>query len=114
MDDNLEAVKAADIVVLAVKPQQMGEVLAGFKSVMSDRKLVISIAAGVTTARIERELGEGTRVMRVMPNTPALVGAGAAAWRKGRTRPMTIWRRRNRFSARSAFACAWRRSLSMR
>ena len=83
IDDNLPAVKAADIVVLAVKPQQVGEVLAGFKSAMSNRKLVISIAAGVTTARIERELGEGTRVMRVMPNTPALVGAGAAAVAKG-------------------------------
>jgi pyrroline-5-carboxylate reductase len=83
IDDNVEAVKAADIVVLAVKPQQVGEVLAGFKSAMSSEKLVISIAAGVTAARIERELGEGTRVMRVMPNTPALVGAGAAGVAKG-------------------------------
>ena len=83
MDDNLQAVTAADIVVLAVKPQQVGEVLAGFKPAMSNKKLVISIAAGVTTARIERELGEGTHVMRVMPNTPALVGAGAAAVAKG-------------------------------
>jgi len=83
IDDNLQAVKAADIVVLAVKPQQVGEVLAGFKSAMSNRKLVISIAAGVTTARIERELGPGTRVVRVMPNTPALVGAGAAAVARG-------------------------------
>jgi pyrroline-5-carboxylate reductase len=82
-DDNLRAVKAADIIVLAVKPQQVGEVLAGFKSAMTKRKLVISIAAGVTSARIERELGEGTRVMRVMPNTPALVGAGAAGIAKG-------------------------------
>lgn len=83
MGDNVQAVKAADVVVLAVKPQQMGEVLAGFQSVMSKRKLVISIAAGVTTARIERDLGKGTRVIRVMPNTPALVGAGAAAVAKG-------------------------------
>jgi pyrroline-5-carboxylate reductase len=83
IDDNLSAVKAADIVVLAVKPQHVSEVLAGFKPAMSNRKLVISIAAGVTTARIERELGEGTRVMRVMPNTPALVGAGAAGVAKG-------------------------------
>jgi pyrroline-5-carboxylate reductase len=83
IDDNLQAVRAADIMVLAVKPQQVGEVLAGFKSAMSNGKLLISIAAGVTTARIERELGEGTRVIRVMPNTPALVGAGAAAMAKG-------------------------------
>lgn len=83
IDDNPQAVKAADIVVLAVKPQQVGDVLAGLKSAMSNRKLVISIVAGVTTGRIERELGKGTRVIRVMPNTPALVGAGAAAIAKG-------------------------------
>ena len=81
--DNAMAVKAADIVLLAVKPQQMNEVLAGFKSVSAGSQLVISIAAGVTTARIERELGGKTRVVRVMPNTPALVGAGAAALAKG-------------------------------
>lgn len=83
IEDNVQAVTSADVVVLAVKPQQVGEVLAGFKSAMTNRKLVISIAAGVTTARIERELGKGTRVMRVMPNTPALVGAGAAGVAKG-------------------------------
>jgi pyrroline-5-carboxylate reductase len=83
VDDIVEAVKAADIVLLAVKPQQMSEALAGIKSVMSGSKLVVSIAAGVTTARIERELGGKVRVVRVMPNTPALVGAGAAALAKG-------------------------------
>ena len=81
--DNLQAAQAADIIVLAVKPQQVGDVLAGIKSGASNRKLVISIAAGVTTARIERELGKGTRVVRAMPNTPALVGAGAAAIANG-------------------------------
>jgi len=83
INDNAEAVKAADIVLVAVKPQQMSEVLAGIKSAMSDSKLVVSIAAGVTTARVERELGGRVRVVRVMPNTPALVGAGAAALAKG-------------------------------
>ncbi|HUJ70726.1 MAG TPA: pyrroline-5-carboxylate reductase [Verrucomicrobiae bacterium] len=83
LEDNTAAVEAADIVVLAVKPQQMGEVLADFKPAMSESKLVVSIAAGVTTARIERELGGRTRVVRAMPNTPALVGAGAAALAKG-------------------------------
>lgn len=83
LNDNAEAVKAADIVLLAVKPQQMGEVLAGCKPAMSASKLVVSIAAGVTTGRIERALGGKTRVVRVMPNTPAIVGAGAAALAKG-------------------------------
>lgn len=81
--DNLEAVKEADIVVLAVKPQHVDDVLLGFKWAMTDGKLLISIAAGVTTARIERYLGERMRVMRVMPNTPALVGMGAAGVAKG-------------------------------
>lgn len=71
----------ADIFLLAVKPQQMGEALAGLRA--SPGALFISIAAGVTTDRIERELGGKPRVIRVMPNTPALVGAGAAALCRG-------------------------------
>jgi pyrroline-5-carboxylate reductase len=82
-DDNEKAVAEADIVLLAVKPQQMSAVLAPLKSASAAGKLFISIAAGVTTARIESELGGKARVVRVMPNTPALVGAGAAALAKG-------------------------------
>ncbi len=74
----------ADILILAVKPQQMSDALSHLPSAISDRQLLISIAAGITTARIERELGGQPRVVRVMPNTPALVGAGAAALCKGR------------------------------
>jgi pyrroline-5-carboxylate reductase len=83
--DNGEAARAADIVVLAVKPQQMSEVLAGLRQHLTNSKLVVSIAAGVTTSRIERDLGSGMRVVRVMPNTPALIGAGAAALAKGQS-----------------------------
>ena len=82
-DDNVKAVADADIILLAVKPQQMSVVLAPLKSAATFPKLFISIAAGVTTARIESELGGKARVVRVMPNTPALVGAGAAALAKG-------------------------------
>lgn len=81
--DNAVAVKEADIVVLAVKPQQMSEVLAGFRASMSPDKLVISIAAGIPTRKIEAALGGKARVIRVMPNTPALVSAGAAGLSKG-------------------------------
>lgn len=81
--DNVKAITDADIALLAVKPQQMSAVLASLKSANSDLTLFISIAAGVTTARIEGELGGQARVVRVMPNTPALVGAGAAALAKG-------------------------------
>ena len=81
--DNLAAVEDGDVILFAVKPQQIGEVLAAVKSQVSNLKLVITIAAGVTTSRIERELGGRVRVIRAMPNTPALVGAGAAALAKG-------------------------------
>lgn len=71
---------AADVVILAVKPQQISAALAQ----VSGEPLLVSIAAGITTTRIERELGGQPRVVRVMPNTPALVGAGAAALCAGR------------------------------
>jgi pyrroline-5-carboxylate reductase len=80
--DSAKAVANADIVLLAVKPQQMSEVLSSLSPHPS--ALIISIAAGVPTSRIEAELGGSTHVIRVMPNTPALVGAGAAALCKGR------------------------------
>jgi len=82
-DNNTQAVMDADIVLLAVKPQQMSAVLSPLKATGVTGKLFISIAAGVTTARIESELGGVAHVVRVMPNTPALVGAGAAALTKG-------------------------------
>jgi pyrroline-5-carboxylate reductase len=82
--DNGQAVARADVVVLAVKPQQAGTVFSDLKVRFGPGKLLISIAAGVTTARIESELGGNPRVVRVMPNTPALVGAGAAGYCRGR------------------------------
>lgn len=78
--DNAVAVRDADIVVLALKPQHLIEVLESIKNdVTKSKTLFISIAAGVTTQRIEQVLGGDVRVARVMPNTPALIGAGAAA-----------------------------------
>ncbi|MBE9546096.1 MAG: NAD(P)-binding domain-containing protein, partial [Proteobacteria bacterium] len=81
--DNGEAIKSADIVILAVKPQNMGEVLEGVSDIIDETKLIISIAAGITTGFIEGYLKSGVRVIRVMPNTPALVGEGAAALAAG-------------------------------
>jgi pyrroline-5-carboxylate reductase len=72
----------ADIIILAVKPQQMSSVLSSL--IPHRSSLFISIAAGITTSRIETELGGSPRVVRAMPNTPALVGAGAAALCKGK------------------------------
>jgi pyrroline-5-carboxylate reductase len=77
--DNGEAVQGADVIVLAVKPQILAEVLAGLKSELPGNALVISIAAGVKAATIEAGLEAGQHVVRVMPNTPCLVGRGASA-----------------------------------
>ena len=81
--DNEKAVKGADIIILAVKPQNMASTLAGISSAIDKSKVVISIAAGITTAFIESSLAADVRVLRVMPNTPALIGEGAAAVAKG-------------------------------
>jgi pyrroline-5-carboxylate reductase len=77
--NNVDAAREADIVILSVKPQVMEKILAEISSVIDGKKLVISIAAGVPIAKIEKALKEGVHVVRVMPNTPALVLAGAAA-----------------------------------
>jgi pyrroline-5-carboxylate reductase len=76
---NREAAAAADVVILSVKPQILDAVLDEVAPAIDDRKLVLSIAAGVPIARIAERLPAGTRIVRSMPNTPALVGAGAAA-----------------------------------
>jgi pyrroline-5-carboxylate reductase len=76
--DNAAIVAKADLVLLAVKPQAMGQVLASLAPVV-DRQLLISIAAGVPTYAIETRFPRPVRVVRVMPNTPALVLEGASA-----------------------------------
>ena len=71
-------------VLLAVKPQIMGNVLdTGITEVVTDDTLVISIAAGITTAFLDEHLGGQGRIVRVMPNTPMMVGAGATAVSRG-------------------------------
>ncbi len=81
--NNREAAAGADIILLCVKPQVMDAVLAEIAPETGGKKLVISIAAGITIERIEKALAPGTRVVRVMPNTPALVLAGAAGLSRG-------------------------------
>lgn len=73
----------SDVVVLAIKPQQMADVLADARSRVTGRHLVVSIAAGVPLRSIAAGLGDHVRIVRVMPNTPCLVGAGAAGFATG-------------------------------
>jgi pyrroline-5-carboxylate reductase len=83
---NADVVGQADLVVLAVKPAAVGPVLASLKDLdESDRirPLWISIAAGVTLDQLHGHLPSGARIVRTMPNTPALVGAGATAYFPG-------------------------------
>jgi len=76
---NVEAVEKADTVVLVVKPQDMGAVVDEIAGSVKPGALVVSLAAGITTEFLEQRLPAGTPVVRVMPNTPALVDQGMAA-----------------------------------
>lgn len=73
---NQEAARGADVVVLAVKPQVLESAVRDIATVLDANTLVLSIAAGVPIAAIERWLGGSCAVVRCMPNTPALIGAG--------------------------------------
>lgn len=83
-EDNREAVEKSDVIVLAVKPQVIGRVLSEIKDVVTGDKVIISIAAGITTRFIEKALGKEVSVVRVMPNTPALVKTGASGLSPGK------------------------------
>jgi pyrroline-5-carboxylate reductase len=72
----------SDVLVLAVKPQMMPDILAELRSVVTAHHLVISIAAGITLRQLSG-LGAEMRLIRVMPNTPCLVGASASAFSRG-------------------------------
>ncbi len=82
--ENLEVVGSSHLLVLAVKPQLADEVLGGIASAFTGDRLLVSILAGTTTATLEGHFDGSPRVVRAMPNTPALVGAGATALCVGR------------------------------
>lgn len=83
--DNLAAARKSAVLLLCVKPQQMADVLNGLRGAVTSRHLVISIAAGIRTGFIEKRLGARVPVIRVMPNTPALLRAGALVYCLGRS-----------------------------
>jgi len=81
---NAEVLKFANVLILAVKPVHVANVLAELRGEFTNGHLLISIAAGVTLAKLEGALPAGARIIRVMPNTPALVGTGASAFALGK------------------------------
>ncbi len=82
--ENAGLVKACDTIFLAIKPQIAEDVLGEISPEFSEDKMLISIAAGVSTATLEKYLAGSPRVVRAMPNTPALVGMGATALCRGK------------------------------
>jgi pyrroline-5-carboxylate reductase len=80
---NSDVVRGADVLVLAVKPGHVAEVLTEIRAEVQPRHLIISIAAGVPLKTLIASLGSQTRLARVMPNTPCLIGAGASAYALG-------------------------------
>ncbi len=83
VDDNRAVAEASNLLVLAVKPQSMDALLPELHPLITGRHLVVSIAAGVTLRQLTAGLGVGCRLVRVMPNTPCLVGASATGFSVG-------------------------------
>ena len=80
-EQNSAAADGADVLLLAVKPQVMKTVCEGLRAaVQARRPLLVSIAAGIRIEQLDRWLGGGTAIVRAMPNTPALIGAGATGF----------------------------------
>jgi pyrroline-5-carboxylate reductase len=84
VSNNARVTELASVLVLATKPDQTAGALAEIRDRFTRRHLLISIAAGVPTAKLEAALPAGSRVIRVMPNTPALLGASASGFALGK------------------------------
>jgi pyrroline-5-carboxylate reductase len=82
--DNRAAARGADVIILGVKPQTVGQVVDEIASELNDKKLLISVAASVPTDYIERRIAVNVPVVRAMPNTPSMVGEGITAISKGK------------------------------
>lgn len=85
LTSNIEVTKSAKVLVLAVKPDQVASVLSEISSAFTKDHLLISICAGVPLAKLEAPLEAGARVIRVMPNTPALLGESATGFALGKS-----------------------------
>jgi pyrroline-5-carboxylate reductase len=81
--DSSQVIKRSDVLILAVKPQQMAGVAAAIGKELDASRLLVSIAAGIRLASLAEWFGPTLRIVRVMPNTPCLVGQGASAYSLG-------------------------------
>ncbi len=77
--DNREVIQKAEVVFLSVKPQFYAEVIQEIKDAVKEEQIIITIAPGKTLAWLEEQFGKAVKIVRTMPNTPALVGAGMTA-----------------------------------
>lgn len=84
-ESNLAVVERAEVLILAVKPQMMAGLLAEIRSLVRPDQLVVSIAAGIPIVKLAESLPTGTRIVRVMPNTPCLIGQSATGIAAGPT-----------------------------
>lgn len=78
LEDNVQVASQADVLILAVKPQMFAEVISQIRDSVGENTLIISIAAGKTMAQIQEAFGRSLKLVRCMPNTPAMVGAGCS------------------------------------
>lgn len=78
-DSNKEVAQKAEVIILSVKPQFYADVIEGIKDVITDRHLIITIAPGKTLDWVEEQFGKPVKIIRTMPNTPAMVGEGMTA-----------------------------------
>lgn len=77
--DNREVVEKSEVIILSVKPQFYADTIAGIKDLVTDDKMIITIAPGKTLAWLEEQFGKKVKIIRTMPNTPAMVGEGMTA-----------------------------------
>ncbi len=84
MNDNRELARKSDVIILCVKPFAIESVLEEIKDDLRENHIIVSIAAGVSTQKIEQAIGKNIPVIRVMPNTPALIGEGMSVVCRGR------------------------------
>lgn len=94
-------IKKADVIILAVKPQNMEELMSNIRGYLSEKKLLISVVAGITTRWIEKKVGKKIPVIRSMLNTPALIGEGMIVVARG-----TYAQRNHEFLAESLLSCS--------